>query len=236
MLATATVDADPAKCPDGLALLIDPATKKREDFTNPCSVESCIAVPTFHREEPAIALPAAVVGAATLSKMALKGDPDGYRLAYESGMGAVEAQATVLREVRDRAGSVLSVAIAAAGFAVGLALTVDPPSRMGTIGLLGAGTAALGLSGVVLAAVLIWRPSEGRFLHDAGLIVGSYVEHDPPWELPEIHRQLALWLGKQTRLNADMIRTKLKTFTWELASLLLEMVGVIVAVGDIVRG
>lgn len=101
-------------------------------------------MPTFRREEPAIALPAAVVGGATLSKMALKGDPDGYRLAYESGMGAVEAQATVLREVRDRAGSALSVAIAAAGFAVGLALTVDPPSRMGTIGLLGAGTAAFG--------------------------------------------------------------------------------------------
>jgi hypothetical protein len=33
-----------------------------------------------------------------------------------------------------------------------------------------------------------------------------------------------------------MLRTKLKTFTWELASLLLEMVGVIVAVGDIVHG
>lgn len=173
---------------------------------------------------------------ATLGTMSVKGDPAGYRLAYESGVSAVESQATVLREVRDRAGSVLSVAIAAAGFAVGLALTVDPPSRMGTFGLLGAGVAALGLAGVVLTAVVIWRPSEGRFLHDAGLIVGSYVEHDPPWELPEIHRQLALWLGKQTRLNADMLRTKLKTFTWELASLLLEMVGVIVAVGDIIRG
>ena len=168
--------------------------------------------------------------------MTVQGDPGGYRLAYESGMSAVESQWTVLREVRDRAGSVLSVAIAAAGFVVGLTLTVDPPSRLGTVGFLGAGTATLGLSGVVVAAVVIWRPSEGRFLHDAGLIVGSYVEHDPPWELPEIHRQLALWLGMQTHINAAMLRTKLKTFTWELASLLLEMVGVIVAAGDMIHG
>lgn len=183
-----------------LAFLIDPAAKKREGFTNPCDVGPSVAAATWamtllgpfliaelgvmhhgadvHREEPATALPAAPAGAATLSTMTVKRDPAGYRLAYESGMSAVESQWTVLREVRDRAGSVLSVAIAAAGFVVGLALTVDPPSRLGTIGLLGAGTAALGLSGVVLTAVVIWRPSEGRFLHDAGLIVGSYVEHD----------------------------------------------------------
>ena len=168
--------------------------------------------------------------------MVTRGDPAGYELAYETGMSAVESQATVLREVRERAGSVLSVAVVAAGFAAGLALTVDPPSRLGFIGLLGAAVAAAGLAGVVLTTVMIWRPSEGRFLHDAGQIVGSYVESDPPWKLPEIHRQLALWLGKQTRLNANMLRTKLKTFTWELASLLLEMLGVIVAVGDIVHG
>ena len=168
--------------------------------------------------------------------MAVKGDPDGYRLAYETGMNAVESQATVLREVRERAGSVLSVAIVAAGFAAGLALTVDPPSRLGPVGLLGAGIAVSGLAGVLLAAVLIWHPSEGRFLHDAGQIVGSYVERDPPWKLPQIHRQLALWLGIQTRLNASMLREKLRTFTLELASLLPEMVGVIVAVGDIVHG
>lgn len=168
--------------------------------------------------------------------MAAKGDPAGYRLAYETGMSAVESQATVLREVRERAGSVLTAAIVSAGFAAGLALTVEPPSRFGLVGLVGAGTAAVGLAGVVLTSVVIWRPSEGRFVHDAGQIVGSYVERDPPWKLPEIHRQLALWLGMQTRLNANMLRTKLKTFTWELASLLLEMVGVIVAVGDIVYG
>lgn len=168
--------------------------------------------------------------------MSLKGDPDGYRLAYETGMSAVESQAAVLREVRDRAGSVLSVAIVAAGFAAGLALTVGPPYRLGSVGLLGAGTAAVGLAGVVLAAVMIWRPSEGRFLHDAGGMVGSYVEGDPPWKLPEIHRQLALWLGTHTRLNADMLGGKLKTFTWALASLMLEMAGVIVAVGEMLHG
>lgn len=168
--------------------------------------------------------------------MAAEGDHAGYRLAYETGMNAVESQATVLREVRERAGSVLSVAIVAAGFAAGLALTVDPPSRLGPVGLVGTGIAAAGLAGVVLTAVVIWRPSEGRFLHDAGQIVGSFVERDPPVELSEIHRHLALWLGIHTRRNADMLRGKLKTFSWELVCLLLEMVGVIVVVGEIVHG
>ena len=171
-----------------------------------------------------------------MSTIEARGDPAGYRLAYETGMSAVESQAEDLREVRDRAGSVLSVAIVAAGFAAGLAFAVDPPSRFGPVGLLGAGIAAVGLAGVVLTAVMIWRPSEGRFLHDAGQIVGSYVERDPPWKLPEIHRQMALWLGMHTSLNANMLRIKLKTFTWELAGLLLEIVGVIAVVGDIVHG
>ena len=170
-----------------------------------------------------------------VSTMAAEGDPAGYRLAYETGMSAIELQATDLREVRERAGSVLSVAIVAAGFAAGLALAVDPPSRLGSVGLLGVGIAAAGLAGVVLTAVMIWRPSEGSFLHDAGQVVGSYVERDPPWKLPETHRHLALWLGAHARRNADILRRKLKTFTWELACLLLEMAGVIVAVGDIVH-
>ena len=168
--------------------------------------------------------------------MAVRGDPAGYRLAYETGMRAVESQATDLREVRERAGSVLSVAIVAAGFAAGLALTVDSPSPLGSVGLLGAGIAAVGLVGVVLTAVMIWCPSEGLFLHDAGQVVGSYVERDPPSKLPEVHRHLALWLGIHARRNTTMIHKKLKIFTWELACLLLEMVGVIVAVGDIVHG
>ena len=69
-----------------------------------------------------------------MSTMAVKGDPAGYRLAYETGMSAVESQATV------------------------------------------------------------------------------------------------------TRVNASMVRAQLRTFALELASLLLEMVGVIVVVGDMVHG
>ena len=168
--------------------------------------------------------------------MAVNGDPAGYRLAHETGMSVVESQAAVLREVRERAGSVLSVAILASGFAAGLSLTVDSSSRLGPVGLFGAVIAAVGLAGVVLATVIIWRPSEGRFLHDSGGMVGSYVERDPPWKLPEIHRQLALWLGMHARLNADMLGRKLNTFTWALASLLLEMAGVIAAVGEMVHG
>jgi hypothetical protein len=84
--------------------------------------------------------------------------------------------------------------------------------------------------------VVIWRPKDGRFVHDAGGIVGSYVEGEPPLELPELHRELARWLGQQTESNREMLELQLTTFTFGLIGLLVEVVGVIVALGDIARG
>ena len=83
---------------------------------------------------------------------------------------------------------------------------------------------------------MIWLPTEGRFVHDAGVIIGSYVEGDPPVDLPELHRELALWLGKQTESNRRMLAVQLRTFSWGLVGLLVQIGGVIVALGDVARG
>lgn len=168
--------------------------------------------------------------------MVAAGDSAGYKLAYEAGLQAVDEQARALRETRDRAGALMSAAAVAGGLAAGLAFNADRISGIGMPGAVGAAVAVAGFVGVVLTTLMIWRPTEGRFVHDAGVIIGSYVEGDPPMELPELHRELALWLGKQAESNRQMLEVQLRTFTWGLAGLLVEIGGVIVALGDAASG
>ena len=101
----------------------------------------------------------------------------------------------------------MSAAAAAGGLAAGLAFNADRASGIDVIGGAGAVLAVAGFVGVVLATVMIWTPTEGRFVHDSGVIIGSYVEGDPPLDLPERHRELALWLGQQTESNRQMLET-----------------------------
>lgn len=86
----------------------------------------------------------------------------------------------------------------------------------------GAIFAIVGFVVVVVTTVMIWRPTEGRFVHNSGVLVGSYVEGDPPAALPELHRELSLWLGQQTESNRQVLEAQLKTFTVGLFGLLLE--------------
>lgn len=164
------------------------------------------------------------------------GDPSGYELAYRTGLQAVEDQASTLRETRDRAGTLISTAVLAGGLAAGLVFTSDRVVNIGWPGAIGSVAAVAGLVAVLTAAVLVWRPSEGLFVQDAGVLIGSYIEKDTPLEMPEIYRELALWLGRHAELNRKMLNRKLKAFTWGLGSLVLEIVGVILMMGDAVYG
>lgn len=168
--------------------------------------------------------------------MAAPGDPAGYELAYRSGLQAVDEQASTLRETRDRAGSLMSAAAVAGGLAAGLAFNADRATSIDRPGTVGAVLAVVGFVGVVLGTVTIWRPTEGRFVHDAGVIIGSYVEGDPPLALPELHRELALWLGQQTESNRAMLEVQLRTFRWGLSALLVEILGIVMALGDVANG
>lgn len=168
--------------------------------------------------------------------MAAPGDPAGYELAYRAGLQAVAEQAAVLRETRDRAGSLMSAAAVAGGLAAGLAFTAERAAAVDLPGTLGAALSVIGFVVVVVTTVIIWRPTEGRFVHDAGVIIGSYVEGTPPAGLAELHRELALWLGQQTESNREMLEVQLKTFTVGLVGLLIEIAGAILALGDVARG
>ena len=168
--------------------------------------------------------------------MSVRGDPAGYELAYTSGLQAVDEQASTLRETRDRSGSLMSAAAVAGGLAAGLAFNADRATGIDRPGSLGAVLALAGFVGVVLATVMVWRPTEGRFVHDAGVIIGSYVEGEPPLDLPELHRELALWLGQQTESNRQMLEVQLRTFRWGLTALLVEILGIVIAIGDVANG
>ena len=130
----------------------------------------------------------------------------------------------------------MSAAAVAAGLAAGLAFNADRSSGVDRLGTTGAVLAVVGFVGVVVATVMIWSPTEGRFVHDAGVIIGSYVEGSPPLDLPELHRELALWLGQQTESNRAMLEVQLRTFRWGLAALLVEVLGIVVALGEVAHG
>lgn len=130
----------------------------------------------------------------------------------------------------------MSVAAVAGGLAAGLFFTDDRSVGIGLLGLAGAALAVTGFAGIVLTTVMIWRPVEGQFVHDAGVIVGLYVEGEPAADLPELHRELALWLGHQADYNRRQLSGRLKWFNLGLLFLPVEVFGVIVALGDAVRG
>ena len=83
-----------------------------------------------------------------------------------------------------------------AGLGTTLALSDGRGENLTGLGWSGVAVAALGFVMMIVATVMIWRPFHGTFILDAGKIVGDYVEGDPPAELSEIHRDLALHLGK----------------------------------------
>ena len=168
--------------------------------------------------------------------MSASGDSAGYELAFRTGLQAVEDQASTLRETRERAGTLISTAVLTGGLAAGLVFTSDRVVDIDWLGAVGSAAAVVGLVAVLIAAVLVWRPSEGQFVQDAGVLVGTYVERDPPLELSEIHRELALWLGGNAESNRRILERKLKAFTWGLGFLVMEIVGVILVMGDAVYG
>jgi hypothetical protein len=167
--------------------------------------------------------------------MAAPGDPAGYELAYTAGLQAVDEQGELLRETRDRAGSLMTAAAVAGALAASLGLG-DHGVDVGLLGGAGVALAVVGFIGVALTTVVIWWPAEVSFGLHAGVIVGSYVEGDPPLGLPEVQRELALWLGRRATANRQMLEVKLNAFNVGLASLLAEIVGLVVVLGDVASG
>jgi len=70
---------------------------------------------------------------------------------------------------------------------------------------------------------------------DAGVLVGSYAEADPPASLAETRRDVALHLGRHTQANRERIDKRLTWFTGALVGFLAEVLGLVMVLLDLGR-
>src|SRR5207248_980591 len=94
-------------------------------------------------------------------------------------------------------------------------------------GVAAAAAAAIAFAAMILGAVMIWRPLPGVFALDAGILIGSYVEGDPPATVAEMHRDLAVHLGRHAKRNADELQKRLGWFTFALVAFVVEIAALI---------
>lgn len=163
------------------------------------------------------------------------GDAEAYEFAYREGKEAVAEQAVTLRETRDRVALVVSTAAALATLASSVLLSSQRPDRLNWWGIVGLMVAGGGFLLVIAAAIVVWLPVEGVFVWDSGLLIGSYVEGESPAQLPEIHRELALHLGNNARVNGNAISTRLSWFSAGLVGFGLEVGGIVAAMIDVAK-
>ena len=161
------------------------------------------------------------------------GDPKGYETAYEEGKRAIAEQAEVLKDTRDRVGTVMSAAAVVAGLGAALAFNNDRASELSSWGGAAAAISVTAFATLTLAAVMIWRPFPGSFTIDPGVLVAGYVEGEEPARLPEIHRALAVHAGRHVNANGIVLERRLRWFTVALSAFLVVVAGLIVVLADV---
>lgn len=171
-------------------------------------------------------------------------NPEGYALSYETGLRTLDLQASDLRELRARAGRLLSAAaliLSAATFGVTLLSNIwtkdgESLSAIGCLGWIGVTLAVGGFLGVFAAGWVIWKPAENQFMQDPGTIVHSYVEGPQQSNIAQIHRELALWFSQQMKTHNEMLSKKTRCFELGLYALAFELGGVACLLVDQIIG
>lgn len=101
------------------------------------------------------------------------------------------------------------------------------------LGVAGIASAGVGFLIIAVAGVVIWLPLAGTFTFDAGVLVGSYADGPNPATLPEMHRELALYLGRHGQANRVRVDTRLRWFSLGLIGFLAEAIGLLLVLADI---
>lgn len=162
------------------------------------------------------------------------GDPAAYELAFVEGRRTLDQQAQTLNEARERIGTLVSAAAVIAGLGASLAFNnAERVNRLDWWGGTATATAAVALGLAVLAAARIWWPFSGVFVLSSETIVGDYIEGDPPALLPEVHRELAVHLGRNAERNAAGIDTRLRWFAVALVAFVIEVAALLVVLLDV---
>jgi hypothetical protein len=137
----------------------------------------------------------------------------GYELAYQEGLRAITQQQAVLEGLRSRAATLLGVASLVSSFLGSIAVQEGRPDVWSWL--------AIGLFLVAVGCVLyILRSRRDWYFRTApSVIIGSYVEDDPPAPLWAMHKQLAEHL--ETDFNANQENMKPLFRALDVASLAL---------------
>lgn len=153
-------------------------------------------------------------------------DPNAYELAYVEAKRALEDQDRSIVELRSRAGTLIAAATVTTSFFGGQALAHH---RLDLLGWIAVGCfVALGIA--VLA--ILWPQRDWMITLRPALFVETYLERDdsPPFDLPAIHRDLALHMGNSALLNSRRLARLATRFRVAAACLLAEVVAWVVVV------
>jgi len=153
--------------------------------------------------------------------------PAHYELAYDEAKRALDAQESVVNELRTRSGILIAAAAITTSFFGGRALA---DGAVGTAGWLA--IAAFGLVGASVLAVL-WPRTDWTFTVNAERFIATYVESvDGALPVPDIHRDLALHMSASYVGNAQQLR--LLTIAFRLGAIFLvgEVIAWVVDIGD----
>ncbi len=125
---------------------------------------------------------------------------EGYKLAHQEGLRAIAQQQSVLDGLRSRAGTLLAVASLVTSFLGGLALQGRRPSGFAWLAIALFVVAA----GAVMYILAVRR--EWYFRTRPSVIIGSYIEDDPPAPVWAMYKQLAEHLEADFKANEDNMR------------------------------
>jgi hypothetical protein len=120
-----------------------------------------------------------------------------YELAYQEGKRALDAQESVVNELRSRAGVLIAAAAITTSFFGGRALNDGDLGAAGWVAI-----ACFGCLGIAVLAIL-WPRHDWVFTVNAERFIATYIESDEgALDLPSIHRDLALHMSASYVANA----------------------------------
>jgi hypothetical protein len=131
---------------------------------------------------------------------------DGYELAHQEAVRALNHQQAALNEFRTRAGILLSGAAIATSFLGGQALDTGEVSAWSWIAI----GCFVGLGGSTLMILWPYKGWEfGAFPHS---VIATYIETENPLPLPMILRDLALHMENSYDKNASRLERVIRFF------------------------
>lgn len=140
-----------------------------------------------------------------------------YELAYNEAVRALSQQQAVIDNFRTRAGILLSAAAITTSFLGAQALNAGGPT-------IGTWIALASFFGVGVAAIAILWPRTWEFIAGPGEVIATYIESDPPLDLPEIHRDLALHMDDSYGDNRTGLERLIVYFRVASALLTIEVI------------